>query len=123
MQVRGAEYARSKGADEGLWLNTRGHLAEGCTSNVFLAERRRLFTPAVRDGVLPGVVRGLVLKSARDLGFVIHEGKIGSLRRFKEDASEVRSGFDCGIGLERFQDVKPGDLIEAYVQEEVAPSL
>jgi len=54
---------------------------------------------------------------------VIHEGKISSLRRFKDDVSEVRTGFDCGIGLERFQDVKPGDIIEAYFSEEVAPVL
>ena len=54
---------------------------------------------------------------------VIYEGKIASLRRFKDDVSEVRTGFDCGIGLERFQDVKPGDFIEAFTREEVAPSL
>jgi translation initiation factor IF-2 len=54
---------------------------------------------------------------------VIYEGKIASLRRFKDDASEVRTGFDCGIGLERFQDVKPGDVIEAFNKEEVAPVL
>jgi len=71
-----AEYAQAHGADEGLWLNTRGHLAEGSISNLFVVNGRRLFTPAVRDGVLPGVVRGLVLESARSLGFVIHEGKL-----------------------------------------------
>jgi translation initiation factor IF-2 len=54
---------------------------------------------------------------------VIFEGKIASLRRFKDDASEVRSGFDCGIGLERFQDFKPGDFIDAFTNEEVAPVL
>ena len=54
---------------------------------------------------------------------VVYEGKIASLRRFKDDVSEVRAGFDCGIGLDRFQDVKPGDFIEAYVREEVAPVL
>jgi translation initiation factor IF-2 len=54
---------------------------------------------------------------------VVYEGKIASLRRFKDDASEVRSGFDCGIGLDRFQDLKPGDFIEAYTNEEVAPVL
>ena len=54
---------------------------------------------------------------------VVYEGKISSLRRFKDDASEVRSGFDCGIGLERYQDVKPGDFIEAFEKEEVAATL
>jgi len=56
-------------------------------------------------------------------GRVVYEGRIGSLRRFKDDASEVRAGFDCGIGLERFQDFKPGDVIEAFVKEEVAAVL
>ena len=56
-------------------------------------------------------------------GRVVYEGKISSLRRFKDDASEVRAGFDCGIGLDRFQDMKPGDVIEAFVKEEVAATL
>jgi translation initiation factor IF-2 len=73
----------------------------------------------VVEGVIP---RGARARLLRD-NVVIHEGRIGSLRRFKEDASEVRSGFDCGIGLEQFQDVKPGDIIEAFVEEAVAPTL
>jgi translation initiation factor IF-2 len=51
---------------------------------------------------------------------VIFEGKIGSLRRFKDDASEVKAGFECGIGLERFNDIKVGDLIEVFSKERVA---
>jgi translation initiation factor IF-2 len=51
---------------------------------------------------------------------VIHEGKIGSLRRFKDDVSEVKSGFECGIGFERFGDVKVGDIIEVFVMQRVA---
>ncbi len=73
----------------------------------------------VIDGVIPRTASVRLLRDNR----VILEGKIASLRRFKDDASEVRAGFDCGIGLERFQDVKPGDIIEAYTREEVAPSL
>jgi sulfate adenylyltransferase subunit 1 (EFTu-like GTPase family) len=46
---------------------------------------------------------------------VVHTGKIGSLRRFKDDVSEVRSGMECGITLENFNDVKQGDVIEAFV--------
>src|SRR6266511_5958715 len=45
---------------------------------------------------------------------VVHEGKIGSLRRFKDDVSEVKSGFECGIGLERYNDIKVGDVIEVF---------
>jgi len=50
---------------------------------------------------------------------VVHEGKIGSLRRFKDDVSEVKSGFECGIGLERYNDIKVGDLIEVFTMERV----
>jgi translation initiation factor IF-2 len=50
---------------------------------------------------------------------VVFEGKIGSLRRFKDDVSEVKSGFECGIGLERFNDIKVGDVIEVFVIEKV----
>ena len=51
---------------------------------------------------------------------VIHEGKIGSLRRFKDDVSEVKTGLECGIGLDRFNDVKVGDVIEVFAMERVA---
>ena len=92
------------------------------------AEVREIFrVPKV--GTVAGchVVEGVVPRSAgvrlvRD-GRVVYEGKISSLRRFKDDASEVRAGFDCGIGLDRFQDMKPGDVIEAFVKEEVAATL
>jgi translation initiation factor IF-2 len=73
----------------------------------------------VVEGVIPRSASVRLLRDNR----VIYEGKISSLRRFKDDVSEVRTGFDCGIGLERFQDVKPGDTIEAYLREEVAPVL
>jgi translation initiation factor IF-2 len=51
---------------------------------------------------------------------VVYEGRVGSLRRFKDDVAEVREGFECGIGLENFQDVKEGDVIEAFEVEEFA---
>jgi translation initiation factor IF-2 len=54
---------------------------------------------------------------------VVYNGKIASLRRFKEDVKEVQAGYECGIGLERFNDVKTGDIIEAYIMEEKAPVL
>ena len=52
---------------------------------------------------------------------VVHDGKIGSLRRFKDDVSEVKSGAECGIGFERFNDIKVGDVIEVYMIEKMAP--
>ena len=51
---------------------------------------------------------------------VVYEGKIASLRRFKDDVSEVKPGFECGIGLDRFNDLKVGDIIEVFVVEKVA---
>ncbi len=69
--------------------------------------------------VLEGkVVRGAKLRLVRD-GIVIHEGEIGSLRRFKDDVKEVATGYECGIGIEKFNDIKIGDIIEAYKMEEV----
>jgi translation initiation factor IF-2 len=53
-------------------------------------------------------------------GVVVFEGKIGSLRRFKDDVSEVKTGFECGIGFEKYNDLKIGDMIEAFVVERVA---
>ena len=53
-------------------------------------------------------------------GIVVYEGKIASLRRYKDDVKSVKAGFECGIGLENFQDIHPGDQIEAYRIEEVA---
>jgi translation initiation factor IF-2 len=79
-----------------------------------------------RAGTVAGcmVVDGLIRRNAkarliRD-GVVSWEGNIGSLRRFKDDVSEVREGFECGISLENFNDVKVGDQIEAYIVERVA---
>lgn len=73
------------------------------------------------------VTGGLVRRNAyarllRD-NRVIHEGKLGSLRRFKDDVKEVQAGFECGIGLEGFNDVKIGDVIEVFEYKEVAPTL
>ena len=51
---------------------------------------------------------------------VAYTGKIGSLKRFKDDASEIRSGLECGLAIENFNDIKPGDVIEAFVTERVA---
>ncbi len=70
--------------------------------------------------VTEGVVqRGARARIVRD-GVVIHDGRIASLRRFKEDVREVASGFECGIGFEGFNDVKEGDVIEVYEIREVA---
>jgi len=73
----------------------------------------------VRSGTIP---RNASVRLVRD-GVIVYEGRIASLRRFKDDVGEVREGFECGIGLENFQDLKEGDLIEAFRVEEVARSI
>jgi translation initiation factor IF-2 len=63
-------------------------------------------------------VRNAEVRLVRD-GIVIHEGKISSLKRFKDDAKEVQHGFECGIGIEDYNDIKIGDVIECFVMEEI----
>jgi len=73
----------------------------------------------VRSGVIPRTARVRVIRD----GVEVYEGGIASLKRFKDDVREVREGFECGIGIENFNDIKVSDLIEAYKIEEVARSL
>ena len=69
--------------------------------------------------VLTGKVeRNASIRLIRD-GIVVHEGKISSLKRFKDDAKEVSHGFECGIGIENYNDIKEGDIIEAFKMVEV----
>jgi translation initiation factor IF-2 len=70
----------------------------------------------VREGT---ITRGSRVRFLRD-GTVIWNGQIASLRRFKDDVREVQQGFECGIGLENFQDLKAGDVIETYELRELA---
>jgi translation initiation factor IF-2 len=70
----------------------------------------------VTDGVIR---RNAKARLVRD-GTVVYESTIGSLRRFKDDQREVAAGFECGIGIEGFQDIKEGDVIQAFEIQEVA---
>jgi translation initiation factor IF-2 len=74
---------------------------------------------SVRSGVINRQGRARVIRD----GIEIYDGNIGSLRRFKDDVKEVREGFECGIGIENFNDIKVGDVIECYRQEQVARTL
>ncbi len=74
---------------------------------------------AVTDGK---VTRGCFLRLVRD-SRVVYEGKVSSLRRFKDDVKEVSTGYECGIGIENFNDLKSGDRFEAFIKEEVKSSL
>jgi len=64
------------------------------------------------------IVRNSQVRVVRD-GIVIHEGVLASLKRFKDDAKEVQSGYECGMSVEKFNDIKEGDVIEAFVMEEI----
>jgi translation initiation factor IF-2 len=73
--------------------------------------------------VIDGLIRrGARVRLLRD-DIVVHDGALGSLKRFKDDAREVREGFECGIGIDGFADIREGDMIEAYEVEQVARSL
>ena len=73
----------------------------------------------VTDGMIR---RGAKVRLVRD-GTVIYDGRIGSLKRFKDDVREVEAGFECGIVLENFQDVKEGDVLEVYETRQVEREL
>jgi translation initiation factor IF-2 len=73
----------------------------------------------VQNGV---IARGSKVRFLRD-GAIIWKGAIASLKRFKDDVQEVRAGFECGIGLSDFQDLKPGDVIETYDEREIERTL
>ena len=92
------------------------------------AEVRQIFK-VPKIGIVAGlyVTDGMLKRNAgvrvlRD-DVVIHEGRVASLRRFKEDVREVKSGFECGLGIENYKDLREGDVIEMFVKEEVAAQI
>jgi translation initiation factor IF-2 len=74
----------------------------------------------VTDGTI--VRAGSSVRVVRD-GVVVYEGKMGSLRRFKDDVKEVATGYECGIGVENFNDIKPGDRLEVFTIDKIATKL
>jgi translation initiation factor IF-2 len=89
------------------------------------AEVRQLFR-VPKIGVVAGcyvtegkVARNSEVRLLRD-NVVIYTGRVGSLRRFKEDVSEVKAGFECGIGIANYNDLKERDVIEFFVTEKIA---
>jgi len=103
-----------------------GELApEEVESFLGVAEVRATFR-APRFGLVAGcyVTEGVIHRNARARlvrdGVVVYDGRIASLRRFKEDVQQVAAGYECGIGLENFRDIKEGDTIESYEVREVA---
>ena len=93
------------------------------------AEVRQLFT-VPKMGTIAGcyVTDGMIARASAGIRVLrdhvlIYEGKLASLRRFKDDAREVQQGYECGIGIENFNDVKVGDILEAFVYDEEAVKL
>ncbi len=72
----GLEEARRLGADEGLWLNERGHVFQACTGNVFVARGRAVVTPSLRDGARDGVMRALAMAALREFGLSVRRSKV-----------------------------------------------
>ena len=91
------------------------------------AEVREIFR-VPRVGAIAGcyVLNGVITRNSKVRflreGTIIWKGAVQSLRRFKEDVREVQTGFECGIGLTDFQDLKPGDIIETYEDREIPRS-
>ena len=116
-------------AIDDIKLALSGMLApEKLEKDLGTAEVRAMFR-VPKLGVIAGcyVTQGTIprdgrVRLVRD-SVVVYEGKVGSLRRFKDDVREVAQGYECGIGIENFQDIKEGDLIEAFEVREVARSI
>lgn len=112
-----------KAAMEGLLEPTLKERAIG------RAEVRQVFTiPKV--GAIAGcyVLEGTISRASAGVRVIrdnvpVYEGKLSSLRRFKDDVREVQQSYECGIGVENFNDLKPGDVIEAFVVDKVAVKL
>jgi translation initiation factor IF-2 len=99
-------------------------------ARVGTAEVRQVFkTPKV--GTVAGcmVIEGRIVRSGESQARLLRDnvvtwqGKLGSIRRFKDDVSEVKAGMECGITLERFNDVKVGDMIEVFTVERIAQTV
>jgi translation initiation factor IF-2 len=136
-EARAADVAKQEGVDirlHSIIYKVEEEIRAAMIGMLEAIEKERILGKAsVREvfrvpkaGTVAGcmVIDGLIRRNAkarliRD-GVVSWEGNIASLRRFKDDVSEVREGFECGISLENFNDVKVGDQIEAYVVERVA---
>jgi len=92
-------------------------------------EVRQMFT-IPKAGLVAGcyVVDGVISRASAGVrvirdSVVVYEGKLGSLRRFKDDVREVQQGYECGVTVENFNDLKAGDIIEAFAIDKVAAKL
>ena len=130
-ESKGAALAAKEGVDVRLYTIIYEAVAD------VRAAMEGLLEPTYREQILGrvevrqifnisgAVQRGSLVRLLRDQ-VVVHEGKLGSLKRFKDDVREVAAGYECGLAIEGFQDVKQGDMVEAYekipVIRRIAPS-
>ncbi len=138
-EPKAAQLAEKEGVEIRLYtviyeaINDMREAMEGLLSPTYRekqmgrAEVRKVFS--VPGGTVAGsmVIDGKVTRNGRARlvrdGRVVWEGKIGSLKRFKDDVREVLTNFECGIGLENFNDIKPGDVVEVFEMEAVLRKL
>jgi translation initiation factor IF-2 len=139
-EVKAQAHAEKEGVDIRLYsiiynaVEDVKKAMEGLLSPIFKekylgrAEIREVFS-VPKVGTVAGsyildgkVVRNAQVRLLRD-NIVIYEGKMSSLRRFKDDVKDVASGYECGIGLENYNDIKVGDIIEAFEMEKIAATL
>ena len=111
-----------RAALEGLLAPERREKVVGAAEVRMIFRIRGVGTIAGSYVVDGSIRRGAPARVVRD-GVVVYDGEVGSLKRFKDDAREVKEGFECGIGIANFNDVKPDDIIEIYDVEEVARTL
>ena len=111
-----------RAALEGLLAPERREKVVGAAEVRVIFRIRGVGTIAGSYVVDGSIRRGAPARVVRD-GVVVYDGEIGSLKRFKDDAREVKEGFECGIGIANFNDLKPEDIIEIYDVEEVARTL
>ncbi len=111
-----------RGAMEGLLepIRTERRLGRAEVRNLFnVPKLGTIAGAAVIDGTIKRTALVRLLRDNKQ----VYAGKMASLKRFKDDVREVEKGFECGIGIENYNDLKPGDIIEAYEIEETRPSL
>ena len=111
-----------RAALEGLLAPERRESVTGAAEARVIFRIRGVGTIAGSYVVDGAIRRGAAARVIRE-GVVIYDGEIGSLKRFKDDAREVKEGFECGIGIANFNDVKAGDIIETYQVQEIARTL
>ncbi|RLA95174.1 MAG: translation initiation factor IF-2, partial [Deltaproteobacteria bacterium] len=111
-----------KKAIEGLLSPIRKEKVLGRAEVIQIFQISKVGTIAGSKVIEGKIVRGALARLIRD-GGVVHEGKISSLKRFKDDVKEALAGYECGIKLENFNDILENDIIEAYTYEEIAPKL